>query len=85
MHVNTISDLNKLFCDGFVKCIYKCKSKRCEIKNIFTAQYRLVSNASKRVYYCVTPSGTAYFDCQLPNVIYIITCSKFSLQYVEGN
>ena len=53
------------------------------MKHIFTARYRIVSTASKRIFYCTTPSGTAYFDCQVLNVIYIITCSRCSLQYDE--
>ena len=51
-------------------------------KNYISAQGRVVSIPSKRIFGCVTSSGTFYLDCHSPSVIYIITCSKFSLQYV---
>ena len=31
--------------------------------------------------YCGTGSGTVYLDSPSPNVIYLITCSRCSLQY----
>ena len=44
-HVNTVSDLDKLCCDGSAKCICKCKSKRCQMKNIVSAQDKVVRTA----------------------------------------
>ena len=41
-HVDSISDLNRLCGDGSTKFIYKCKSKRCQLKNIFLHQKGLL-------------------------------------------
>ena len=35
-YVNFTSDLDKLFGDGSAKYIYKSKSKKCQIKHIFS-------------------------------------------------
>ena len=70
-HIYTISGLNKLYGDGSTKCIYKCKSKRCHIKNVFSAQDRVVSGASKGIFDSVMPSGAAYFDSLIP-IFYVL-------------
>ena len=36
-----------------------------------------------RTYDCVTPSGTKYYDCHAKNVVYLITCDRCYLQYVD--
>ena len=58
------------------------KSKRCQMKNIFSAQDKLLSTAAKQILDCVTPSGIIYLDCHLPNIVYLIICSRCSTQYV---
>ena len=82
MHVNTISDLNKVCGDGSVKCIYyyKCKSKRMSNEKYFFWS-RQFCITYKRIFDCVTPSDTFCLDCH-SNVINNITCSRCSLQYV---
>ena len=81
-HVNSVNDLKKLCGNGKAKCIYKCKLKRCQMKNIFAAQDKVLSTCSKRIYDCIVPPGTVYIDCHTANVIYLITCSRCQLQYV---
>ena len=80
-HLNTITSvLNKLCGDGFVKFIYKYKSKRCQMKNIFSARNRVLSTASKWFF---ETYAIVYLDCHLRIVIYLINCSRFYLQYLE--
>ena len=62
--------------------MYKCKSKRSQMKNTFSAQDRFVSTASKKMFDCFTPSDTVCLNYHSPYVIYPIICSRFSLQYV---
>ena len=81
-HNNNISELNKLCGDGSKLAVYKCKSKRCEIKNIFKAKDKVVSTSSKRIFNCIVPPGSVYIDCHSSNLIYLLTCSRCSLQYV---
>ena len=79
--LNTITSvLNKLCGDGFVKFIYKYKSKRCQMKNIFSARNRVLSTASKWFF---ETYAIVYLDCHLRIVIYLINCSRFYLQYLE--
>ena len=81
-HKNDIAQLNKLCGDGSKISIYKCKSKRCQIKNIFNSKDRVVSTSSKRIFNCIVPPGSVYIDCHSSNLIYLRTCSRCSLQYV---
>ena len=46
LNLNTFSDLNKLYGNAFAKSIYKCKSKKCQMKNVFCAQYKVIGTAS---------------------------------------
>ena len=80
-NVNTISDLNKLCDDSFAEWIYKWKSQRCKLKIFFLFKTKFVRTTSKQMFDCVTPFGTIYLDYHSPNVLYIITCSEYSLQY----
>ena len=41
----TSLSLKQLCGDGSAKCIYKCKSERCRLKNIFSRQDWVVSIA----------------------------------------
>ena len=77
-HVISISELNKLCGVSSAKCIYKCKSKRCQMKNIFSALLRVVSTASK---INITSSDTVHLDYHSTNVVYLINSSRGSLQY----
>ena len=53
------------------------------MKNIFSAQGRVVSSPSKQIFDCSAPSGPVYLDCHSPNIFYIITCSGCSPQYAK--
>ena len=53
------------------------------MENIIYARGRVLSTASKGFFYSVVPSGIAYLDCHLHNVIYLINCSKCSIEYLE--
>ena len=82
-NVNTISDLNKSCANGSTKCIYKHKSKKCQMKSISSAQERVNSPASKQIFDYVTSSSTVYLDCHSPNAIYLISCCRCFVQYVR--
>lgn len=47
-------------------------------ENIFSAQYRVVSTASKQSVDSVTPSRTVYLHCHVHTILYKITCSRCS-------
>ena len=76
--VNAISDLNKLCGDGSAKYIYKRKSKRCLFGLFFRLKTGLLVLHPNEflIFDC-----TVYPDCHSGNVIYLITCSRCSLQY----
>ena len=74
--------LNAICGDGSAKSINKRKPRRCQMKNIFSTQNRVVSTASKQSFDCVTPSRPVYFYYHSPYVIYTITCSLCSSQYI---
>ena len=63
--------------------IYRCKSKICKMKDNSIAREMLVNAAAKRFYICLVPPSTTYAHCNTENVIYLITCDKIYLQYVE--
>ena len=60
----------------------RCGSKRCLFQNKFFPKNKAVSSVTFRQYDCIVPPGTTYINCHSSNVIYLITCSKCSLQYV---
>ena len=35
-----------------------------------------------RIFDCVVPTGTTYIGCNSLNMIYVINCNRYSLQYV---
>lgn len=74
--------LNSLCGEGKLKHIFKCKSKRCMLKDCFKTKDKVVSTSTKRVHDCVVPDGSIYIDCHASNVIYLITCNRCFLQYV---
>ena len=67
--------------DGKKVNIFKCKSKRCGLKE-FVPRDKAISSCTKRTYDCITPPGTIYVDCHSANLIYLLTCMKCGLQYV---
>ena len=60
----------------------KVNLENVQSKIFFSVQDRIFSIASKNTFDCVTLSGTIYLDFHLPTLIYVITCSRCSLQYV---
>ena len=68
--------------DGSYIHIYKCKKKRCHLKNNFIARDKVLSTSTKRIFDCKVPNGTVYLDCHTANVVYLITCTRCWLQYV---
>ena len=52
------------------------------MKIVFSAQTRVVSTTSKRISHYVLPFSTVYVDFHSSNVIYLINCSRYDLQYV---
>ena len=51
-------------------------------ENCFSAQTRVVSTTSKRIFDCISPSATVYLGCH-SSVIYLITCGRYSPQYIR--
>ena len=53
-------------------------NKKCANLN----RNNIISTFSKRIFHCVVPNRTTYVDCNSPVMIYVLTCNRFSLQYV---
>ena len=53
------------------------------MKDNSIAREMLVNAAAKRFYICLVPPSTTYVHCNTENVIYLITCDKIYLKYVE--
>ena len=62
--------------------VKRCGSKRCLFQHKFFPKNKCISSVTFRDYDCIVPPGTIYLNCHSSNVIYLITCSKCSLQYV---
>ena len=60
--------------DGYVKCIYKSKSKRLQLKIILSAQDTVVRAAPKIFFDYARPSVILYLGCNFLSVIYLIRC-----------
>ena len=63
--------------------IYCCKSNGCSFKNDFKARDLVASSFTHRMYECVVPRVSVYVNDNSENVIYLITCNNFHLQYVR--
>ena len=59
---------------GSVKCIYKCKSKRLQIKIILSAQHTVVSTEPKIFFDYPRPSVILCLGCNFLIVICLIRC-----------
>ena len=69
--------------DGSSTFFKKCSSKTCLLaKNNFKPTDKVVSTVTHRVYTCINHEGNKIANCNTPNVIYLLTCSKCHLQYV---
>ena len=70
-------------------CVNDINSKifRCNTKHQFQLDFypseNFVSSVTKSIYDCVTLLGTILINWHSLNVIYLITCCRFSLQYVR--
>ena len=51
--------------------------------SVLISRDKVTSISSKRVFDYLVQNGTTYIDSNSPNVIYVITCNRYSLQYVE--
>ena len=80
--LRTMDSLWKQCGDGKTKGIQKCKHKGCKLRADFVPSDRIVSSSTQRIYDVVIPPGTKFVNCQSSNLIYLLTCSKCSLQYV---
>ena len=78
----SVDDLWELCGDGKDKGIHKCKSKLCKLRDNFDPSDRVVSSSTQRVYDVVVPPGSINLNCNSSNLIYLLTCTKCSLQYV---
>ena len=67
--------------NGSCKSTGKCKSKICKLKSNFVSRNKAVSTSGKGVGF-VVPNETIYVDCNSPNVIYLITRKRCSLEHV---
>ena len=80
--ISSMDSLLNLCGNGRAKGIQKCKSKLCKLRDSFLPMNRIVSSSTQRVYDVIVPPGTTYVNCNSSNLIYLLTCSKCSLQYV---
>ena len=53
-----------------------------KLKSTFVFRDNVVNTSSKGIFDFVVPRSTAYIDCNSPNVIYLITCNRYTLEYV---
>ena len=67
--------------DGRASGVYKCKSKRCMLKE-FAPRDKALRSCTKRSYQIITPPGTVYLNCHSSNLVYLLSCSTCGLQYV---
>ena len=81
-HTKSVANLNKLCGNESCKSIYKFKSKIFELSPNFVARDKVTWTFSKRIFDCVLPNGTTYFNCNSANLIYLITCNRCSSQHV---
>ena len=81
-HANSTVNFNKLCDSGLRKSIYRCKLKICKLMPNFVLMNKVISTSSKKIFDCRVPNGTTYIDCNSPNVIYLVTCSRCSFHHV---
>ena len=78
----SVDNLWKLCGDGHCKSIKRCKSSLCKLRKDFFPSDRVVSSSTQRVYDVICPPGTMNLSCNSTNLVYLLTCTKCSLQYV---
>ena len=79
---NNIHGFNNLG-DGSLPHIFRCGSKRCQFQNKLDPVNNTLSSTTNRLYQCILPAGSTYVNDHSSNVVYLITCNKCKLQYVE--
>ena len=78
---NNVDDFNSLG-DGSLSHIFRCSSKRCLFQNKFVPNNNILSTTTNRLYKCIVPAGSTYFNDHFFNAVSLITCNKCKLQYV---
>ena len=68
--------------DASLSHIFRCGSKHCQFQNKFVLVNNILSTTTNRLFKCIVPIGSTYVNDHLSNVVYLITCNKFKLQYV---
>ena len=58
-------------------------NRNCKLEFNFISKDKTVHTYSKRIFDCAVMNGTTYVDFDSPNVIYLITCDRCPLQYIE--
>ena len=79
---NNVGSLTNLR-DGSLYNIFRCDSKRCQFQNKYIPVNSILSTSTNRLYKCIVPAGSTYFNDHFSNVVYLITCNKCKLQDVE--
>ena len=68
--------------DGSLFHIFRCGSKRCQFQNKFVPVNDILSTTTaNRFYKYIVPAGSTYVNDH-SNVVYLITCNNYKLQYV---
>ena len=68
--------------DGGSTKFKKCNSNKCILANsFFKPTDKIVSSVTHRTYSC-TNYEKSYVTCNSSNIIYLITCSNYFMQYV---
>ena len=78
---NNVGGFNNLG-DGSLSHIFRCGSKRFQFQNKFVPVNNILSTTTNRLYKCIVPASSIYVNDHSSNVLYLITCNKYKLQYV---
>ena len=49
----------------------------------FVNRNQALSSEIKRVYDCIVPAAAIYVDCHSSNIIYLIACNKYHMNYAS--
>ena len=65
----------------YIHSVVKCKSGRCKTCPELNTSSTAISNVSNKTYVCVNVNNSL-LSCTFQNLIYLMTCNVFNLQYV---
>ena len=79
---NNVDNLTYLGDDSLYHNL-RCGLRRCQFQNKFIPVNNVLCTTTNRLYKCIVPAGSTYVNDHSSNVVYLITCNKWILQYVR--